>query len=329
MTSDSGIDVPLKAAGPAAGAAAATTDPALTTTDPDAAAPRISAARAILVETRPRQWTKNLVIFAPLLFSLNLSRRADVVEVVLAFFLFCLISGGVYIVNDLHDRGRDRLHHRRRLRPLAAGQLDPTVAVAAATVLLGVGLAGSALVDPALGLVALGYILLQGAYTFVLKKLVLLDVMAIATGFVLRVAAGAVVIGVAVSPWLLTCAALLALFLALVKRRHELLADPHALEHRPVLRQYTPEFLDQVISIVTAATLAVYAIYTFLSQSAETSPYLMLTIPFVAYGLLRYLFLMHSRHAGGNPEEVLLGDPALAIDLGLWAVVVVVVLYST
>jgi len=328
MTSDPGIDLPLKAARPAAGAAVATTDPTVATTDPEAA-PRISAARAILVETRPRQWTKNLVIFAPLLFSLNLSRTVDVAAVVLAFVLFCLISGGVYIVNDLHDRERDRLHHRRRLRPLAAGQLDPTVAVAAATVLLGAGLVGAALVDPALGLVALGYILLQGAYTFVLKKIVLLDVMSIATGFVLRVAAGAVVIGVAVSPWLLTCAALLSLFLALVKRRHELLADPHALEHRPVLRQYTPEFLDQVISIVTAATLAVYAIYTFLSQSAEASPYLMLTIPFVAYGLLRYLFLMHSRHAGGNPEEVLLGDAALAIDLGLWAAVVVIVLYAT
>ncbi|MEI6724737.1 MAG: decaprenyl-phosphate phosphoribosyltransferase [Actinomycetes bacterium] len=328
MTSDPGIDLPLKAARPAAGAAVATTDPTVATTDPEAA-PRISAARAILVETRPRQWTKNLVIFAPLLFSLNLSRTKDVVAVVFAFVLFCLISGGVYIVNDLHDRERDRLHHRRRLRPLAAGQLDPTVAVAAATVLLGAGLVGAALVDPALGLVALGYILLQGAYTFVLKKIVLLDVMSIAAGFVLRVAAGAVVIGVAVSPWLLTCAALLSLFLALVKRRHELLADPHALEHRPVLRQYTPEFLDQVISIVTAATLAVYAIYTFLSQSAEASPYLMLTIPFVAYGLLRYLFLMHSRHAGGNPEEVLLGDAALAIDLGLWAAVVVIVLYAT
>ena len=184
-------------------------------------------------------------------------------------------------------------------------------------------------IDYGLGLVVLAYILLQIAYTFALKKAVLLDVMAIAAGFVLRVTAGAVVIRVTVSPWLLTCAALLALFLALVKRRHELLADPHALEHRPVLRQYTPEFLDQVISIVTAATLTMYAIYTFLSQSAADRPYLMLTIPFVAYGLLRYLYLMHAHHAGGRPEEVLLGDAALAIDLGLWATVVVIVLYAT
>jgi len=322
MTSDPRLDVSLPSAKPSA-------SPGAATTQPDAAEPRMPVARALVISTRPRQWTKNLVIFAPLLFSLNLGQSVEVLDAVLAFFLFCAISGGVYLVNDLHDRERDRLHHRRRLRPLAAGQLDPTVAGVAAGVLLAGGLVGAALVSPSLGLVALGYILLQGAYTYVLKKLVLLDVMAIAAGFVLRVTAGAVVIGVAVSPWLLSCAALLALFLGLVKRRHELLADPHALEHRPVLRQYTPEFLDQVISVVTAATLTMYSIYTFLSQSAEDRPYLMLTIPFVAYGLLRYLFLMHSRHEGGSPEEVLLGDAPLAIDLGLWALVVVIVLYAT
>ena len=287
------------------------------------------AASAILVSMRPRQWTKNLIIFAPLLFSLNLGRTLDVLDVVLTFCLFCAVSGGVYIVNDLHDLERDRLHETRRLRPLAEGKLDPLVAGIAAAVLLMGGLGAALRIDYGLGLVVLAYILLQIAYTFALKKAVLLDVMAIAAGFVLRVTAGAVVIRVTVSPWLLTCAALLALFLALVKRRHELLADPHALEHRPVLRQYTPEFLDQVISIVTAATLTMYAIYTFLSQSAADRPYLMLTIPFVAYGLLRYLYLMHAHHAGGRPEEVLLGDAALAIDLGLWATVVVIVLYAT
>jgi 4-hydroxybenzoate polyprenyltransferase len=328
MTSDPGIDVSMPAGKPAAASPAASAAAARAAADHDEA-PRISVARALLIEMRPRQWTKNLVIFAPLLFSLNLSRSMDVVAVVQAFLLFCAISGGVYLVNDLHDRERDRLHERRRLRPLAASQLDPRVAVAVAVVLLAGGLAGAVLVDPTLGIVALGYVLLQGAYTFFLKEVVLLDVMAIATGFVLRVTAGAAVIGVAVSPWLLTCAALLALFLALVKRRHELLADPHALEHRPVLRQYTPEFLDQVLSIVTAATLTMYSIYTFLSQSAADRPYLMLTIPFVAYGLLRYLYLMHAHHAGGRPEEVLLSDAALAIDLGLWATVVVIVLYAT
>jgi 4-hydroxybenzoate polyprenyltransferase len=291
--------------------------------------PRISAARGIFVSMRPRQWTKNLVIFAPLLFSLNLGRSGEVLEAVLTFGLFCAVSGGVYLVNDLHDRGRDRLHESRRLRPLAAGQLDPRVARAAAGVLLAGGIAAALFLDPGLGLIVVAYILLQGAYTFVLKKAMLLDVMAIAAGFVLRVLAGAVVIDVNVSPWLLTCAALLALFLALVKRRHELLADPFALEHRPVLRQYTPDFLDQAISIVTAATLTMYSIYTFLSQSAADRPYLMLTIPFVGYGLLRYLYLMHTQRAGGKPEEVLLGDAALAIDLGLWAAVSVIVLYAT
>ncbi len=307
------------------------TAPGQLSTDAEGAATahKISVTRAIVVSMRPRQWTKNLVIFAPLLFSLNLGRSGEVLEAIVTFSLFCVISGGVYLVNDMHDRDRDRLHESRRLRPLAAGQLDSRVAGIVSGVLLAGGLAGAALLDPGLGLVVLAYVLLQGAYTFVLKKAVLLDVMAIAAGFVLRVGAGAVVIDVTVSPWLLTCAALLALFLALVKRRHELLADPYALEHRPVLRQYTPDFLDQAISIVTAATLTMYSIYTFLSQSAADRPYLMLTIPFVGYGLLRYLYLMHAQRAGGKPEEVLLGDAALAIDLGLWATVVVIVLYAT
>jgi len=154
-------------------------------------------------------------------------------------------------------------------------------------------------------------------------------VMAISAGFVLRVTAGAVAIHVVVSPWLLSCAALLALFLAFVKRRYELLADAHAVEHRPVLRKYTPALLDQAISVVMSSTFVVYAIYTFLSQSAADRPYLMLTIPFVGYGLLRYLYLMHARHLGGSPEEILLSDVPLAIDLGLWTLVVVIVLYLT
>ena len=169
----------------------------------------------------------------------------------------------------------------------------------------------------------------QVAYTFDLKHEVILDVMAISAGFVLRVTAGAVAVHVVVSPWLLSCAALLALFLAFIKRRHELLADPHALEHRPVLRKYTPALLDQAIAIVTASTFVVYAIYTFQSQSATDRPYLMLTIPFVGYGLLRYLYLMHARHLGGSPEEVLLSDVPLAVDLVLWSLVVVIVLYFT
>ena len=153
--------------------------------------------------------------------------------------------------------------------------------------------------------------------------------MAIAAGFVLRVTAGAVAIHVSASAWLLTCTALLALFLALVKRRNELLSDPHAVQHRPVLRHYTTAFLDQAVTMATSATLIMYAIYTFMSRSADDKPYLMVTIPFVAYGLLRYLYLMHARHLGGRPEEVLLSDVPLALDLALWTASVIIVLYTT
>jgi 4-hydroxybenzoate polyprenyltransferase len=291
------------------------------------ALPARSLPRALFSEMRPRQWTKNLILLAPLLFSLELGRLVDVVRALAAVALFCLVSGGVYIVNDLHDLHRDRLHDLRRHRPLAAGQLSPPVAAVAATILLLAGLGGAVLLGAGFALLTLAYVALQAAYTFYFKNEVILDVMAISAGFVLRVAAGAEAIHVAVSPWLLSCAALLALFLAFVKRRHELLADTHALEHRPVLRKYTPALLDQAIAIVTSATFVVYAIYTFLSQSAADQPYLMLTIPFVGYGLLRYLYLMHARHLGGSPEEVLLSDAPLAIDLGLWVLTVVIVLY--
>ena len=298
--------------------------------DPTSSASSLSSSlRAVLLEMRPRQWTKNLILLAPLLFSLELSRLVDVLRAAAAVALFCLVCGAVYILNDLHDLRRDRLHEVRRRRPLAAGELDPRVAAVAVGVLLAVSLGGGLLLSPWFALVTLGYVALQAAYTFFLKNEVILDVMAISAGFVLRVTAGAEAIHVVVSPWLLSCAALLALFLAFVKRRHELLADTHALEHRPVLRKYTPALLDQAIAIVTSSTFVVYAIYTFLSQSATDRPYLMLTIPFVGYGLLRYLYLMHARHLGGSPEEILLSDVPLAIDLGLWTLVVVIVLYLT
>ena len=278
---------------------------------------------------RPRQWTKNLIVFAPLLFSLNLGKLGEAVDALLAFVLFCLISGGVYLANDLRDLSRDRLHVGRSRRPLAAGQLSPRLATVTAVVLIVLGLAGATLLDPWFGLIAFAYILLQVAYTFGLKHEVVLDVMAIAAGFVLRVIAGAVVVHVSVSPWLLTCAASLALFLGLAKRRQELLASPDDLGHRPVLVKYTVSFLDQAIGAITAATIAMYSIYTFQSQAGAERPYLMLTIPFVVYGLLRYLYLMHVRELGHSPEEVLLSDVPLIIDLGLWTAVVIAVLYLT
>ena len=289
----------------------------------------IGSLKAIVRSTRPRQWTKNLIVFAPLLFSLNLERRPSMLHAVAAFVLFCVLSGGVYIVNDLHDISRDRLHATRRSRPLAAGEVTPLTAGVAAAVLLAAGLAGAVLLSPMFAVVAASYVILQLVYTFALKNEVLLDVMAIAAGFVLRVTAGAAAIHVSPSAWLLSCTALLALFLALVKRRNELLADPHAVQHRPVLRHYTPAFLDQMVTVATSATIIMYAIYAFMSRSASDKPYLMVTIPFVAYGLMRYLYLMHAKHLGGRPEEVLLSDAPLALDLALWTASVIIVLYTT
>jgi len=291
-------------------------------------AARRGLLRALLAEMRPRQWTKNFIVLAPLLFSLELGHPIDLVRAVAAAGVFCLVAGAVYIVNDLHDRERDRHHEVRGRRPLAAGELGEREALAAA-VLSASGFAAAAALSTGLALTVVAYIALQGAYTFLLKDQVILDVMAISAGFVLRVTAGALVIGVAVSPWLLVCAALLALFLAFVKRRQELLTDPGAAERRPVLHLYTAALLDQAIAVATSSTFVVYVIYTFLSQSAADRPYLMLTTPFVGYGLLRYLYLMHSRHLGGSPEEILLGDRPLAADLGLWVLTVVIVLYFT
>lgn len=286
-----------------------------------------ATARAVLRSMRPRQWTKNLILFAPLLFSRHLYDLRAVVTVIGAFAVFCLLSGAVYIANDIVDVERDRLNEIKARRPIASGELGLRPAWAAASVLAAAALVSAWTLDVGFGLIATGYLVLQLAYMFALKDAVILDIMCIAGGFVARVAASAVAIDVLPSPWLLLCTALLASFLATVKRRHELLLDGHALEHRPVLQHYSPALLDQMISMVTAATIVMYSIYAFMSREAAEAPFLMLTIPFVAYGLLRYLYLMHEKHLGGSPEEVLLSDLPLVLDLSLWIGAVVLVLY--
>lgn len=283
--------------------------------------------RALLRELRPRQWTKNLILAAPLIFSGRLHEPRLLLRAVLAVLLFCLLSSAVYIFNDLRDLELDRRHPLKRSRPLAAGELSRHTAVLAAIALLAGGLIGAWLLQPWFALVAVAYLVVQAAYLTVLKHVVILDVMAIATGFVLRVAAGAVIIRVAASPWLLLCSSLLALFLALVKRRDELFLSQRSHEHRAVLQHYTAELLDQMIGMIMAATIVSYSMYTFLSREQNGQPYLMLTIPFVVYGLLRYLFLMHQHHLGGQPEDVLLSDGPLVADIVAWTSVVVAVLY--
>ena len=284
--------------------------------------------RLVLVTMRPKQWTKNLILFAPLIFAGDLLRPGDLARVTAAFAIFCLISGAVYIVNDIVDRDRDRAHAKKARRPIARGDLSVTSAALAAALLLVVALAGSIALGRVFTAVAVGYALLQLAYSLFLKHQVILDVMAIAAGFVLRVFAGAVLIGLTGSAWLYVCASLLALFLGFGKRRHELLElGQDALDHRSVLNEYTPALLDALLSSITAATIVTYALYTFSSQTAELAPLMVLTVPFVAYGLFRYLYLVYKRNLGGNPEEILLTDAPLIIDIGLWLLTVLVLLY--
>lgn len=279
----------------------------------------VRVAWLVLKAMRPRQWTKNLIVFAPLIFAGALTNVVQIRAAVAAFIIFCLASGCVYLVNDLRDLERDRLHEKKRLRPLASGELAPWVAVVSAVVSLGAAMTAGVMLSSQFAQVLGVYMVLQLAYTFGLKHMVILDVMLIAAGFVVRAAAGAVAVGVTASPWLYMCAALLALFLGFGKRRHELLIlQEGARDHRAVLEDYSPELLDVLLSTVAAATVIAYSLYTFFSATAEHNNYLMLTVPFVLYGLFRYVFLMYSRNMGGSPEEILLTDVPLIVTILLW-----------
>ena len=285
---------------------------------------------SLVVALRPRQWTKNLLVFAGLLFSGHLLEPELVGRSALAFLLFCLLSGGIYLVNDVLDAERDRAHPQKRHRPVASGRLSPTVALAVGIALLvGASLAGF-LLSPRLGVVAVAYAGLLSAYSAGLKHLVIVDALVIAAGFVLRALAGVVVLGLDFSHWFLLCTSLLALFLTFGKRRHELIAlERGAANHRPILSEYSPQLLDQMIAVVTASTLMAYALYTVApeTQARLGTPFLPMTIPFVLYGIFRYLYLLYRRDLGGNPSEHLLTDRALLLDVALWGLTVVVILY--
>jgi len=287
-----------------------------------------STPRALLYTWRPKQWTKNSVLFVGLVFSLNLFQPRLVALTVAAFALFCLLSGAIYTINDLVDLEQDRQHPLKRHRPLASGALSPKTALLCAAILVAVALPTSFWLSWRFGLLALAYLGLMVAYSFWLKNLVILDVFAIAGGFVLRVVAGAAVIGVPVSPWLYACTILGALFLGFTKRRHELvLLNEGAPQHRPILQEYTVEFLEGMIAVVTSGIVMAYSLYTFSAENLPPNHAMMLTIPFVLYGIFRYLYLIHLRGAGGSPEEVLLSDRPLLISVALWGLTAIGVLY--
>lgn len=290
----------------------------------------LTTGMALLKTMRPKQWTKNVVVFAPLVFDEKLFQAALLGRTALAFALFCLISSTVYIINDLVDIEKDREHPKKRLRPLPAGVLSPRVALAAAGVFILISFPLAWWLDRSFALILLSYLLLNIAYSFYLKHLVIIDVLVIATGFVLRVAGGVAVVGVErFSPWLYLVVTLGALFLGFGKRRHELLLlDQGADAHRAILAEYTIPFLDQLIGLVTSTMVIAYSLYTFSAPNLPDNHAMMLTIPFVLYGLFRYLYLIHVKKEGGAPDELLLSDKALLATGALWVLAVVIVLYS-
>jgi 4-hydroxybenzoate polyprenyltransferase len=297
---------------------------------PEGGAGGRATAVLLLHSLRPEQWTKNLIVFAGLIFGLELFDRTAVIRSVVAFGVFCALSGVVYVVNDIMDREADRRHPLKARRPIASGELSPSLAGVAAAAIAIAGLAAAFALGSPFGAVALSYVLLQFAYSGPLKHVVILDVLAIAIGFVLRAAAGAIAIHVPISHWLLVVTILLALFLALSKRRHELvLLANGAAEHRPILGEYSPYLLDQMISVVTASTLVAYIFYCISPETVQKfgTNMLGLTIPFPLYGIFRYLYLVHRREGGGSPSQMLLNDRPLLVCVALWVLAVVVIVY--
>jgi len=279
---------------------------------------------------RPEQWTKNLFVFGGLLFARELFVPLAFGRTVVAFVAFCLLSGVVYVFNDIMDREADRLHPIKSSRPIASGTISPGLAGGGAAVLAIAALSIAFWLGWAFFVVAVSYLVLQSLYSGPLKHIVILDVLTIAIGFVLRAVGGAVAIAVPISNWLLVDMILLALFLAMSKRRHELvlLADS-AVGHRRILGEYSPYLLDQMIAVVTASTLMSYIFYCISPETSQKfgTDLLGLTIPFPLYGIFRYLYLVHQREGGGSPSQMLINDRPLLVCVALWALAVVVIVY--
>lgn len=306
-------------------------DPNLSRMDSAEALPRRagpSVAWGLVRACRPKQWSKNVLLFFGLIFALKLTDAVPAERALAAFVVFCAASSAVYLINDLADLKQDRQHPTKRRRPLAAGIISPAQASALAVVLLICSFGASLALGPTFTALTVIYVGLTVAYSFWLKHIVLIDVFVLAAGFVLRAVAGAVVVHVPISPWLYVCTVLASLFLGLGKRRHELiLLSGDAGSHRPILDEYSLPLLDQLIMIVTAAAIMAYSLYTFSADNLPADHSMMLTIPFVIYGFFRYLYLMHQRRGGGSPEEALIGDRPLLASVVLWMLTAVAILY--
>ncbi|MFS0724567.1 decaprenyl-phosphate phosphoribosyltransferase [Paenibacillus sp. 1P07SE] len=287
-------------------------------------AARVSMPALLLRQLRPKQWTKNLLVFAALLFSFDRIAPGTVAASLAGFLLFSFVAGCVYIINDVADREADRHHPTKRLRPIASGALRPGTALIFGGLLLAGSLTAAYAINPLFMVLLTGYFALNVSYSFKLKHMVIIDIMTIAAGFVLRAIAGGLVIHVPFTPWFLLCTLLLSLFLAIGKRRQELvLLGSGVGTHREVLSLYSLPLLDQLTSIVTTATIMAYSLFTFTS---ERTIHLMWTIPLVLYGIFRYLYLIHIEGKGGSPDRVLLEDRPLLATVVIYVISVLCIL---
>jgi len=288
---------------------------------------------AYLKALRAEQWSKNLVVFAALIFAREFDNVDLVIQSIEAFVLFCLASSAIYLINDVIDAERDRKHPEKAKRPIASGNVSKANAITIAAIFIIIASAGSLLLLNIYFFTTIfSYVVLMLLYSFILKQIVIIDVMVIATGFVLRAVGGAVAIMVEISPWLIICTILLALFIGFGKRRHELtLLEESAADHRGILAHYSVSLLDQLISIVTAATIIAYAIYTLFGEVYEKIGvrHLELTIPFVIYGIFRYLYLIHKGDSGGTPTKILYTDLPILFTVLLWIAAVFLLMYIT
>jgi 4-hydroxybenzoate polyprenyltransferase len=307
-------------------------EPVPTGLPPTPAATPAQLPLLLLRAMRPKQWTKNGLLFAGLLFALEFTHWNAIWRAFVGFALFCLFSSCVYIINDLRDRDKDRLSKRTASRPIASGALKPQAAIAFVSILLPVTFILSYWLSPWFALIGAIYMAKDFAYSFGLKNVVILDVFLIAAGFTIRAAAGAIAIGAPISSWLYLVTTLGALFLALNKRKHELiLLGEEAGTHRKVLGEYSTALVDEMLAVVTASTVMAYSLYTFtaenLPKALKDNHLMMLTIPFALYGIFRYLYLVFQKDVGSSPEEVLLKDRPLLVCVLLWGLTAALLLY--
>jgi len=291
----------------------------------------MTTARLLFQSLRPIQWTKNGFILIPLVFAHRVFCYESVIESLQAVFIFCILSGSVYLINDLIDLEADRRHPVKRHRPIAAGLIPPRTAKIAATVLILLSGIWGVFIGPAFFLVLVAYLTVQILYNYRLKQVVILDIFCVSCGFFLRIVAGAVAIQVVISNWLIICTILMAMFLTLGKRRHELLllGQAEAINHRKVLSQYSAYLLDQMIGVITGITILSYVLYCISPQTIEKfqTDHLIYTFPFVLYGIFRYLYLIHRKGKGDAPEKVLITDLSLLICVILWGLFCILIIY--